>query len=112
MLAGEGAVAALAGVEVPGPAVDLEPGPGAVAGQALDPALARGHPSDPGSNASMGPGPNASVGPGASASTGMGQNAQTGPGGTVGHGTGHGPADGTGNQGVGPQDGTGFGAPK
>jgi hypothetical protein len=45
VLAGEGAVAALVGGEVPGLAVDLEPGLGAVAGQALEPAPVRGHPS-------------------------------------------------------------------
>ena len=55
VLAGEGAVAALAGVEVPGPAVDLEPGPGAVVGQALESALARGHPSARGRMPPWGP---------------------------------------------------------
>jgi hypothetical protein len=55
----EGAVAALVGAEAPGPAVDLEPGPGpgvvAVAGQVLESALARGHPSDPGRMPPWGP---------------------------------------------------------
>lgn len=54
-----------------------------------------------------GPGGSGAGGPGA----GAGASAGSGSGGAVGHGTGHGPGDGTGNQGTGPQDGTGFGAP-